>query len=535
MPEAGHIRSTLKHASIYGASSILGKFLGFLMLPIYAHYLRGEGYGMVGMIDVVLSVLAVLIGNGITGAMSRFYFERTGERERRVLISTAILLLFGIVVVVCAPALFFAGPIARLAFGEAGSSLYIVLAVLAFIAEMTSKNAHSYILIKQRSVLFSILSLLRLFFGFALNIYFIVHLELGVLGYLYASLAIAVLFTVVMHIYALADTGLHYNRQDARQILQFSLPLIPGYIAFFVRSNACRIMLRIFHGLTLVGAYEMMFKFATLIGILIVEPFTRIWAVKQLEICETGEGAATMARFFTLQLAIMLFAGLVLSLEIPILLRLLTPEEFWLGGTVAFLAVTSRILIAVYNHMSFGLFYAKLTARISMVQMVTAAVNVIANLALIPSYGIAGAVAASCLTAFVHCVLAYRMSSRHYYIPFEWGKVARMCALYFGLFLAISFLSMQDGDLVERIARDLQPYAQAVVQTFHLDRLRDGRWARQILERLPLIVDGVGRLLMSLFFLLGLFGYRVFSARELFRFMQHRPLGREVLGENLDA
>ena len=60
MDKARHIKETFKHAIIYSASGILGKLVGFIMLPIYAFELRGEGYGIIGMIDVILSVIAVL-------------------------------------------------------------------------------------------------------------------------------------------------------------------------------------------------------------------------------------------------------------------------------------------------------------------------------------------------------------------------------------------------------------------------------------------------------------------------------------------
>ena len=76
MPNSEHMKTTFKHAFIYSSASILGKAIGFVMLPVYAHYLRGEGYGIIGMIDVTLSVLTLLMGSGLTGALTRFYFDK---------------------------------------------------------------------------------------------------------------------------------------------------------------------------------------------------------------------------------------------------------------------------------------------------------------------------------------------------------------------------------------------------------------------------------------------------------------------------
>ncbi len=203
----GHIRSTLKHASIYSFAGILGKAVGFIMLPIYAHYLRGEGYGILGMIETVLSMMTLLIGYGITGAMSRFYYEKNDPEERKTVVSTVIILMFFMVIAVGTPVLFFSRPVAYLAFGKADLGPYIQLAVLAFMAEMTSKNAQAYIVINQQSIFFSILALLRLVIGLALNILFIVKMELGVYGFLYSSLAGSVLFSMIMHLNALCQGG----------------------------------------------------------------------------------------------------------------------------------------------------------------------------------------------------------------------------------------------------------------------------------------------------------------------------------------
>lgn len=515
MTPSSPIRSTFKHASIYAFSSILGRAIGFIMLPIYANYLRGEGYGIVGMIDVLLSALTILIGTGVSSAMSRFYYERTDEAERKRLISTAIILMFMLVMSVSLPALLFSRPIAFLAFGDAEMAPYVTIAVFTFIAEMTSKNAQAYLLIQQRSILFSALAIARLAIGLYLNIYMIVTLQMGVLGYLYSSLIVSVLFSIVMHIYAFVDSGVHFHRADAKNILRFSVPLIPGYLAFFLRSNGDRIMLRTFLGLTQVGIFEMLFKFATLIGVLIAEPFSKIWGMKQLEICERSDAPATIARMFTFQLAIMLFGGLILSLEIPLILRLLTPEEFWLGGLPAFLAVTSRILNGCSSQLSFGLFYAKRTAGISTVQYGTAGVSLLCNLLLIRQYGILGAVAATCFAAIAQCLISFHLARGYYHIPYEWKKIAGMSGVFILFWLLFSWITTERLGLSQYILVHLTPVTGDLIRLLHIDQIREGRVALKITENLLTMTDIGLRFILSLLFIPVLSVLRVFSFDQL--------------------
>lgn len=515
MSRPGHILTTVKHASIYSLAGILGKAVGFLMLPVYAHYLRGEGYGIIGMIETVLSVMTLLIGYGITGAMSRFYYEKTDETERKTVVSTVIILMFFMVILVASPVYLLSEPVAWLVFGSSDYSPYIRLAVLAFMAEMTSKNAQAYIVINQQSIFFSVLSLIRLIISLSLNIYFIVYLNMGVYGFLYSSLIVAVLFTIVMHVNALSKVGFRFDREIARHVFGFSLPLLPGYVAMFIRGNADRYILRTTLGLAQVGVFEMVFKFATLIGFLVGEPFMRTWAMKQLEICEKPEGPQTMADIFTLHLSILLFAALVLCLEIPLLLKVLTPPEFWVGGAIALLAVSSRVLGMVYYHFYFGLVYTKSTLTISKIQAASAVVSVSLNLLLIPRFGLLGALIASICAVSCQCLLALRVSRSHYFIPYRWKKVGFLFASFLGLYFLYEPLTLASVGLKPFFQAHVVPVAGDVLSFFHLDAFRGGKYLDKILDNLELIAEIGMKFFLSCSFLLAMLTTGVIPVRVL--------------------
>lgn len=504
MTAATHIQSTFKHALVYGSAGLIGKAIGFIMLPIYSHHLQAEGYGVIGMIDTVLSVMTLLIGYGISGAMSRFYFETDDQQQRNTLVSTIIILMFFLVIVVTLPVLLFHQQVAWLAFGRADWGHYIVLAVLAFMASMTSKNAENYILIRQRSVFLSVVSLLRLILSLFLNIYFIVYLQLGVLGYLYASLIDAVAYTIFMHVVALREVGGHFDRAVAKEVMVFSLPLLPGYLAMFVRGNADRVMLRTFLGLAQVGVFEVLFKFATLIGFFAVEPFSKIWQVKRFEVCDLKDGPAIMARVFTYHMAVLLFLALVFSLEIPVALKLLTPQEFWLSGFIVFFAVLSRVFNAAYYHMFFGLLHAKEMFKVSLIQISSAVISLGMTVPLIWAFGLMGAVTASLLSVIVQCFIAYYLAAPYYRIPFEWGPVFRMLLLTLSLFVLAKDFTVTGGHLESWLMNDMAPWLREIGGLLHLDRVRDGKLLNYLVNGLPHVVDGGLLLLYCGLFIVGL-------------------------------
>jgi O-antigen/teichoic acid export membrane protein len=501
MQSSSHITKALRHTAIYSATTILSKIITFFLLPIYAHYLGGEGYGIMGMIDVVISVATLMIGYGIAGAMWRFYFQRETEEERKTLVSSTIILMFILVIGVSLPIFLFHNQLAHLVFGRSDLGYYLIIAALAFICEMTAKTAEAYILIRQKPFLYSSLALFRLVMGISLNIYFIVYLELGVLGFIYTNFICSLVGTVIAHAYTLGCVGIRFKKAVVRELFAFTLPLFPGYIALFIRGNADRVILRTFMGLAQVGVFEMLFKFVSLLTVFIIEPFSKSWEVKRYEICETQEGPETMARMYTFQLAMMLFLGLVLALEIPLLLRIMTPKEFWVGGSVAFIAVLSRILSASYYQFFFGLLYAKKTSQIAKIQIISSVLDVGLNISLIPLFGLIGAVTASCLVATIQCCMAFFMARVYYPIPFQWNKIIQMLLVAFVLMIVISQVPMDRIAGFKLLAHNLATISEDFIKTLHLDTIRNGKVLNYVVNSMDYIVEALIKFILSLLFI----------------------------------
>jgi len=481
------------------------------LLPVYAHYLGSEGYGIIGMIDVVVSFLTVCIGWGLTGGMQRFYYTKKSDSEKATLVSTGVMLMFLWVIIISVLPLVLSKPIANAVLGDIENGwYYISLAILTFSADMTAGSASCYILIQQKSKLYSTLSFGRFFIGLMLNIYFVVYLRMNVIGVLYGNLITSVLFSAIFHIYTLRRVGINYSKHDANVLLRYSLPLLPGSLAMLVRNDIDKLIIRTFMGLSSLGAYVMLMKFSSLITILILEPFNNIWNVKRFEVCETKDGPFIMARIFTLELTLMLFLGLILALEIPLILKVIAPKEFWVPGYFAFFAIISRILFSCYYNVVFGLAYAKLTRNISMIQITTAALSVVFNYLSIKYFGLIGALASACAVYLIQCILAYYMSDKYYHIPFEWGNIIKLVGITIILFVVIdSFSIIHLGLLATPTEEQLRQMNSTI--------LLKSKIIMHILQNIPVIVDALLKLVLSLSFLIAIILMKVVMKEDVYR------------------
>jgi O-antigen/teichoic acid export membrane protein len=350
-----HIKSTFKQTSILTATAVLQKSIGFIMLPIYAHYLRGEGYGVLGMLGVLTQLMSVVIGSGLAGGIQRYYFLEVSDFDKNRIVSTGILLLFLLSICISIPALMGSRLISWLLFGKQDFAFFVVLTVITFIANISSYGGEAYILVRKKIYFYSILSLTRLSIALGLNIYLIVYRQMGVLGAICTNLVAATFVSLAINLKSLFSVGLHFEWNAAKKILKYNLPMVPGFILWFVKNNMDKIILRSFLGVEFLGVYMMLSKFVSLITVFITEPFLKIWNVKRLEVCEKEEGPRLMAKVFNLQTSMVLFLGLVLSIEIPYILQIMTPEEFWLPGLYALFAILQPILYGIYHHLNFGI------------------------------------------------------------------------------------------------------------------------------------------------------------------------------------
>lgn len=511
--ESYHVKKTIKNAFVYSGASVMGKAVGFIMLPVYAHYLRSEGYGIVGMIDVVISALSLLIGYGISGAMRRFYFQKETVDQKNIFVSTNITLMFILVSVVTIPPLIFSQSIAHFVFGKEGFGYYLILGMIAFMTDTAARNAENYVLIRQQSYLYFLIQAGRLVIGLFLNIYFIVILNMGVLGFLYSSMIIGTLFMFINHVYVYYLVGFHFKKSDAIDILKFSAPLLPGYIAMFFRLRTDRIILMKYLGLAQLGAYEMMLKFVSILVFVVTDPLMNSWDVKRIEICEKEEGPSYMSKMFTYHMAVSIFLGLVISLEIPLVLRLLTPNEFWVGSEIVAFAVLSRLALDSYYHFYFGLIYSKITYKVSITQFVAAFLNILLNLFMIKYWGIMGAVITSTAVNALQAFMGYIMARKYYKIDFEWNKLSVMLCIVLIMYLAASKISLEGTTLSLWLTSAISEPITLLFGIVQLDRFHNGKLLLYFINNFPLLLECLLKLLFSCGFILLLLMLRIVPGR----------------------
>ena len=429
-------RSIFRHTAIYSAATIFGKLAGFLMLPFYAHIFQAEGYGVIAMIETTLGVLTILLAGGFQTAILRIYHEQKPELKP-VTLGTGMRLIWGLGLALIALPFVFSVPLSRLVLGSAEYSPLICLALLSFVVDVAGQSASTFLVIKERSVLYSFLGLMRLLLGLGLNIWLIVILQVGLIGVFISALITAVVSSLVFHVVAVRDHGFGFNREIAGQMLRFQLPLLPGDLVAFLGRQAERVLVRVLISLEGMGVLEMAYKFPPLMNLFITIPFQRAWRTKSIEIAEEPMAPVVMGMMLTRYLFLMVFVGLVLAVTIPQALALMTPPEFWPAARISRVEVVTTIFAGCSTFMNFGLLYRKQTKLITYMKMTLTPFKIGLAFLLISTWGLSGAAYSALVIELVVLTWTSIKSQKLYPIVIEYQKLTLILTIAVGLFFLL--------------------------------------------------------------------------------------------------
>lgn len=480
LPPVSTTRATLRHAIVYSGAALASRAIGLLMLPLYAHALRGHGYAVIGMLDVGLSFLASLLAFGLQGAIVRLYHDEKDPARKPVVVSTGTILIGVATGVLVLPMMLLSKPLASLLVADAALAHLVILALISFLIDMVGQAAAAWLLIRSRSQLMGVISLAKLLLGVALNIELILRRGLGLDGYFVAGLLVNLAGAIVFVALAVRDCGTRYDREISGRIRSLMLPLVPGALAGWLGRQAERVLARGLISLESVGILEMAYRFPVMISLVITTPFIQSWDTRRFEIADQPDAPQTIARMFTWFTFIIVWVGLVMAVVIQPVLELLTPPEFHMAYRIARIEIITTILQGMHAHLVFGLFYAKATATISKLRIITTVAKLLLSWVFIASWGINGAALSAAVMGLIALSLDFHFSQKHYRLPMEWRKLGVIIGVALAVFFVLANWDVKATALFGWIDGSLMPRLQDALAGTPLAEWRDGRLVRAL-------------------------------------------------------
>lgn len=413
----------MKHSSVYASGIIIGKLIGFIMIPVYTRYLVPSDYGTLELLSLTIDFISIIIGAGVANAMFRYYYKYNDIKNKKEVISTGFILIATIFIISSIPLFLISPALSQLIFNSFEYTYYLRLMFIIMVFTAGFEIPMAYLRIQQRSVAFVSINLVRLLMMLSLNIYFLVVLGYGLVGVLYSSIITTVITTTYLSITTLKDIGLRFSLPKAKEIVAYGFPIIFGLLSAFVIRFSDRFFLQYFHGLEEVGIYSLGYKFGFILTMLVITPFDSIWAAQKFEIANQDNAQRIFSRFFTLFNVVLLTMGGLICVLIQEVVMVLSASSYWEAYKVVPLIVLSNIFFGWFVFTNIGIHIRYKTKYFAYVGLLIIALDLLLNYMLVPIIGMYGAALSVALVFFIRFILIYAISNRLYHISYEWIKI----------------------------------------------------------------------------------------------------------------
>ncbi len=437
-----------KETAIYGVSSIVGKFLNWLLVPLYTYVLQQQSdYGIVTNLYAWTALLLVILTYGMETGFFRFVNK---EENAHTVYSTSLITLFTTSLLFAAACVIWQDPIATL-LGYPSHSEFVALLGVTVAIDAFASIPFAYLRYKKRPLQFAILKLLFVFLNIAFNLFFLVlcpkiqdwaiinswyNPDYGV-GYVFVANILATAIQTLCLLPAILegfrndqelpnpDSRRIFSGNLLKQMLRYSLPLLVLGICGIMNQTLDRILFPFFYdgadAQAQLGIYGACFKVAMVMMMFTqafryaYEPF--VFAKHKDK--KSVEAYADAMKYYII-FSYMILLGMIFYLD---LLKFIIAPSYWEGLTVVPVVLWTYIFQGVYFNLSFWYKLTDKTQWGAYFSIIGVVITFALQAIFVPRIGYMASAASSTVCYFVIMLLSYFVGRKHLEIPYDLRRI----------------------------------------------------------------------------------------------------------------
>ena len=391
-----NLKSLAKDTAIYGLSSIVGRFLNYLLVPLYTHYMpKASGdYGVSTNVYAYVALILVLLTFGMETTLFRFANDdrlnpEIGRKHGDTVFSTVMAVVGSLTVVFLLLVFGFIDPISdALGYAEHPEYLQMMAAVVAM--DALQAIPFSYLRYQKRAIRFASLKLLFIALNITLNVFYFVVLGKTSVYYVFFINLLCTGFISLLFIPDLVKVYWHFDGALLKRMLSYSWPILILGIAGILNQVADKIIFPLVYpdqsqANVELGIYGSCVKIAMIMA-MITQAFRYAYEpivfAKSKDADKTEYYASAMKYF----LIFTLLAFLCVVGWMP-LLQYIIGAEYREGLGVVPIVMAAEIMMGVYFNLSFWYKLIDKTIYGAWFSLAGCAVLFAVNILFIPEYG----------------------------------------------------------------------------------------------------------------------------------------------------
>ena len=443
--------------AVYGLSSIFGRLLNYLMVPLYTNYFAPAEYGVVSELYAYVGFFVVFLTFGMETTF--FRFSNIKRNDKQTIYNQAGTFIIGINIAFLLFSFVFAQFFADI-MDYSDHKEYIQWFAIVIATDAITSIPLSKLRLDEKPKKFAMVQFATIGINIFLNLFFIVFCRhvyftggnfflvnwvydpsIGV-GYIFISNLIASLTRPIMLYKEFKQIRLKLDQPVLKEMILYAFPLVIAGFAGIINEALDRLLLRRIltathwrsYALEQVGIYSACYKLSILIT-MFIQAFR--YAAEPFFFSKSNDENhkkiySRVMTYFVITVSLMF---LVVTLYIDIFKYFIPNEEYWVGLHVVPILLLANIFLGIYYNQSIWYKLANKNKFGSYISIGGATLTIILNLALIPLIGFTGSAIATLVVYFGQMVASWKLGQIHYPIKYNLRKIGFYLILAILLFL----------------------------------------------------------------------------------------------------
>lgn len=424
------LKELTKDTAIYGISTMLGRFLNFLLVPFFTNVFLPAEYGVVNILYAYIAVFNIIFMYGMDSAFLKYAaFKDIGNEKENF--STPYISVFLTSVIFVSLIVLFRSSIA--VFLEVDTDKIYLIVLSAFILFFDANVVIPFLKLRleRKAKLFSLLKIANILINIVLNVFLIVKLKWGIEA-IFVSNLVASVFTLLFIIPTIVKNfRFCFHKELFKRLLKFGLPYLPAGIAVMLVQVIDVPILQKLTDLKTVGIYKANYKLGIFM-MLFVNMFQFAWQPFFLNNAKEENAKELFSKVLTYFSIVGSLILVILSLFISDIVKIniagfsIIGSGYWGGLYIVPVILFAYFFNGLYVVFSAGIYIEEKSMYAPIVAGLGAVTNVVVNYLLIPSLNIMGAALATFASYFVMAAGYYIVTQKFYKINYEYSKLAKI-------------------------------------------------------------------------------------------------------------
>ena len=432
--------------AVYSSGNLLIKGMSLISAPIFTRIFDPSQYGAWSLINVMVAFFTGVLLLGGDNAYTRFFFQCKTEEEKQTLSATWFMFLALWSVLLLAVILPFSRVIGDWLLDSSSYHRALLIGLLSGPPVMMNLILSQALRNRFRAKAYTLLNVTTAALTLILAVIFVLKFNLGVAGAVLGALVSALIMLPIRLVFIRDLLKWGFSLKFLRQLLLFGLPLVPMNVAFWLLSNADRIMLVRLSSLEDVGLYSIAAAMAAVL-MLLQTAVGQSWLPHAVKVYEEDKAYAEEVFKKTMLYLLTAYGFIVVgfvAMAQEVLYVLVPPGYYESFKAIPYLAA-GFLFFTTAQVSAVGIMVKNKTVYIMLACWTVALINIGLNALFIPRWGIIGAGAATGIAYLLFALSYFCISRKLWRVDYNWMAVTGL--LFSPLCSIIAIALIAEGGL----------------------------------------------------------------------------------------